>query len=126
MNTFPLEFSKHVIFCIIGVALFLFQFYRQGFKYQLLTAAAIGATLLLYVNDSSFWRYMIGIVEAVLLIVIFIVMTAEKKNAEKKAKETAAAENTESSETADTQEGTADTAVVTAEAETSDGEKTDE
>ncbi|MBE6853157.1 MAG: hypothetical protein E7505_06735 [Ruminococcus sp.] len=85
MNTFPLEFSKHVGFCIIAIAFFLFQFYRQGFKYQLLTAAAIGATLLLYVNDSSGWRYGIGIIEAVLLVLIFVIMAKEKKNAEKKA-----------------------------------------
>ncbi len=81
MNTFPLEFSKHIIFCIIGVAFFLFQYYRQGFKYQLLTAAAIGSTLLLYINDSNIWRYTIGIFEAVLIILIFIIMSIEKKKA---------------------------------------------
>ncbi len=81
MNTFPLEFSKHIIFCIIGVAFFLFQYYRQGFKYQLLTAAAIGSTLLLYINDSNIWRYTVGIFEAVLIILIFIIMSSEKKKA---------------------------------------------
>lgn len=85
MNTFPLEMDKHIVFCIIGILFFLFQFFRQGFKYQLMTAFAIGATLLLYVNDSTSWRYFIGVLELVLIIAIFIVMSVEKKKAEQKA-----------------------------------------
>lgn len=91
MNTFPLEMSKHIVFCAVGIIFFLFQFFRQGFKYQLMTAFAIGATLLLYVNDSAAWRYFIGILELVLIIGIFVVMSIEKKNAEKEAKAAAEA-----------------------------------
>ena len=87
MNTFPLNFTNHMIFCAIGVVFFLFQFWRQGFKYQIMTAAAIGMTLLLYINDSTTWRYIVGIAEAVLIVAIFITMSAEKKKAEKKAEE---------------------------------------
>lgn len=84
MNTFPLEINKHIIFCIIGFVFFMFQFFRQGFRYQVLTAFAIAATLLLYINDSTAWRYGVGILELILLIAIFIVMTIEKKKAEQK------------------------------------------
>lgn len=93
MNSFPLDFSKHIVFCIVGVAFFLFQFCRQGFKYQLITAAAIGITLLIHVNESSTWRYAIGIIEAVLIVLIFVIMSIEKKKAarsiESKVPETA-------------------------------------
>lgn len=94
MNTFPLEFSKHLIFCIVSVIFFVLQYFRQGFKYQLITAAAIGATLLLYVNSSDTWRNVIGIFEAVMVIMIFAVMAAEKKKAAKTSEkeDTAAAE----------------------------------
>jgi len=102
MNTFPLELSKHIIFCIIGFVFFIFQFFRQGFKYQIMSAVAIAATLLLYLNDSTAWRYAVGIFELVMIIATFAVMSVEKKNAEKKA-ETAAAEG--------------NTAEITAEAE---------
>lgn len=84
MNTFPLEINKHIIFCIIGFVFFMFQFFRQGFRYQVMTAFAIAATLLLYINDSTAWRYGVGILELILLIAIFIVMTIEKKKAEQK------------------------------------------
>ncbi len=81
MNTFPLEFSKHVIFCVIGVLFFVLQYFRQGYKYQLITAAAILGTMLLYVSQSNTWRYGVGIFEAILIIIIFIVMSVEKKKA---------------------------------------------
>lgn len=82
MNTFPLALDKHIIFCIIGFVFFMFQFFRQGFKYQIMSAFAIAATLLLYINDSTAWRYAVGIFELVLIIAIFIIMSAEKKKAE--------------------------------------------
>jgi len=87
MNTFPLDQSKHIIFCIIAAVFFIAQFFRQGFKYQLITAAAVLVTLLLYVNPSSAWRNIIGITEAVLVLMIFVVMAIEKKKVAKKEKE---------------------------------------
>lgn len=81
MNTFPLEFSKHILFCIIGGAFFLFQYYRQGYRYQLLTAGAIGCTLLLYINDSTTWRYIVGVLELLLLVIIFATMSKDRKKA---------------------------------------------
>ncbi|MDO5149537.1 MAG: hypothetical protein Q4D76_09110 [Oscillospiraceae bacterium] len=107
MNTFPLELNKHILFCAIGIIFFLFQFFRQGYKYQIMSAAAIGATLLLYISDTTAWRYTVGVLELVLIIAIFVVMSVEKKNAEKKA--AAASENTaETTETAEISETAAD------------------
>ena len=98
MATFPLTMDKHIIFCIIGFVFFILQFFRQGFKYQIISAFAIAGTLLLYINDSSAWRYGVGALELVLVILIFTVMTIEKKKEEQKmlaakqAEELAAAE----------------------------------
>jgi signal transduction histidine kinase len=86
MATFPLTMDKHIIFCIIGFVFFMLQFFRQGYKYQILSAFAIASTLLLYVNNSPAWRYAIGIIELILIIAIFIVMSVEKKKEELKAK----------------------------------------
>lgn len=118
MNTFPLDMDKHIVFCIVGILFFLFQFFRQGFKYQLMTAFAIGATLLLYVNDSTAWRYIIGAAELVLIIAIFIVMSIEKKKAEQKAESAAKAVSSE--------ETTADEPAAVTETTSADGEKTNE
>ena len=98
MATFPLTMDKHIIFCIIGFVFFILQFFRQGFKYQIISAFAIAGTLLLYINDSAAWRYAVGALELVLVILIFTVMTIEKKKEEQKmlaakqAEELAAAE----------------------------------
>lgn len=85
MNTFPLSMDKHIVFCVIGFVFFIVQFFRQGFKYQLLSAFAIAATLLLYLNDSTVWRNIVGVAELVLIILIFVIMSVEKKKAEQKA-----------------------------------------
>lgn len=102
MNTFPLEFSKHIVFCLIGGGFFLFQYFRQGFKYQLMSAIAICMTLLLYINDSIIWRYIVGIAEAVMIAAILITMSVERKKeaAAKEEAEKAASENTEKGENA--------------------------
>ena len=84
MATFPLTMDKHIIFCIIGFVFFMLQFFRQGFKYQIISAFAIAGTLLLYVNDSTAWRYAVGVIELILIIAIFTVMTIEKKKEEQK------------------------------------------
>lgn len=118
MNTFPLEINKHIIFCIIGFVFFMFQFFRQGFRYQVMTAFAIAATLLLHINDSTAWRYGVGILELILIIAIFIVMTIEKKKAEQKPAAAAASETSENVETDDSQNEKSDTS--------QDGEGNDE
>ncbi|WP_044976265.1 hypothetical protein [Ruminococcus sp. HUN007] len=93
MNTFPLELNKHIVFCIIGFIFFMIQFFRQGYKYQIISAFAIASTLLLYVNASLTWRYALGIVELIMVIAIFVVMSVEKKKEEQKAEAAKAAAN---------------------------------
>ncbi|MBR3025798.1 MAG: hypothetical protein IKN85_08295 [Oscillospiraceae bacterium] len=104
MATFPLNTDKHIIFCIIGFVFFMLQFFRQGYKYQIISAFAIASTLLLYVNDSPAWRYAVGIIELILIIAIFVVMSVEKKKEELKAKVEAAAKAAAENAEADTAE----------------------
>ena len=112
MTTFPLTMDKHIAFCVIGFIFFMIQFFRQGYKYQIISAFAIASTLLLYINDSQTWRYGVGILELVLIIAIFIVMSVEKKKAEQKELE-AQKNKTESEAVAET---AAETAITDAEA----------
>jgi len=125
MNTFPLSMDKHIVFCVIGFVFFMVQFFRQGFKYQLLSAFAIAATLLLYLNDSTVWRNIIGVAELILIILIFVIMSVEKKKAEQNAASAQTAEVTAEA-TAESGEAAAETAETESEsAELSEGKKSD-
>lgn len=92
-NKFPLAPKPHAVFCIIGTAFFIFQFIRQRKAYQLTTAVAIAATLLLYVGDYEIMRPAVGIAELVLIILIFVLMflASRKEKALEKQNETDAA-----------------------------------
>ncbi len=97
-SVFPLTFQSHIIFCAIAVAFFVFQFARQKHAYQLLTVFAVLATLLLYVNESKYLFYGVGIFELVIMITIGILISIAKKKqvAEEKAMENQENENSNS------------------------------
>ena len=78
-NIFPLPFSAHLIFSIFAFVIFMFQFIRVRRPYQLLMAAAVPATLLIYVNDSKAWFYGIGIAEAIFIIASLVSVFISKK-----------------------------------------------
>ncbi|NLP26947.1 MAG: hypothetical protein GX365_06325 [Clostridiales bacterium] len=82
-NIFPLSFSTHIAFCLFSVAFFLFQYYRTGYKYQILMAFAIPATLLIYVSNSKILFYAIGIFELTMLILVAVSIAKEKKRLKK-------------------------------------------
>ena len=83
-NIFPLPFNTHLIFCIISVAFFLFQYFRSGYKYQILMAFAVPATLLIYVSNNKIFFYAIGLFELIMLILVAISIANEKKRMKKK------------------------------------------
>ncbi|NLK71345.1 MAG: hypothetical protein GX286_07925 [Clostridiales bacterium] len=82
-NIYPLPFSTHLAFCLFSVAFFLFQYYRTGYKYQLLMAFAIPATLLIYISSNKLFFYSIGIFELIMLILVSISIAKEKKRLKK-------------------------------------------
>ncbi|MDE5648993.1 MAG: hypothetical protein K2I33_03720 [Oscillospiraceae bacterium] len=78
-NIFPLPFSVHLVFSCIAFLFFIFQFTRVKRKYQLIMAVAVPATLLLYVNSSKTWFYILGIAEFILMIAALITAIIEKR-----------------------------------------------
>ena len=101
-SVFPLTFQSHIVFCIIAVAFFIFQYIRLKAPYQLMTVFAVLATLALYINDSKIVFYGVGIFELVMIIAITISMSITRKKqaqAEKAQTENAEIKNNENSNT---------------------------
>ena len=98
---FPISMEKHIIFCIVAAIFFILQFVRTKQWYQLVMAAAIPLSLLIYIDEENMTLfYGVGILEAVLLcaaLVLNIVQSHKENKAEaaKKAAEKAAAEAAE-------------------------------
>ena len=88
-HVLPLAPTQHIIFCVLSILFFLIQYLRQGHKYQLLTVFAIAGTFLIYANPSKMFFYGIGIFEMVMMVLIFITLTMEKKKSEKLLEATA-------------------------------------
>ncbi len=97
-NTFPLSFTQHLIFVIVAVIFLVLQFIRQRYWYQPVVIAAMAASLLSYVNDSTGWYYSVGVLELVLMLaaaVLYILQArklAKIEKAEKAAAEQVVAE----------------------------------
>ena len=114
-SLFPISMEKHIIFCIIATILFVLQFVRTKQWYQLVMAAAIPLSLLVYIDEENTTLFnCVGILEAVLLCAALVlnIMQSHKENkadAAKKAAEAAAAE------AAETAAASAEEAVETAE-----------
>ncbi|MCC8069465.1 MAG: hypothetical protein LIO71_06925 [Ruminococcus sp.] len=80
---FPISFNAHIIFTIISVIFFLFQYKRQHHLYQLLSAIAIPLPLILYLNSSSIVFKAIGFIELVMVIVIGVMLFSSGKKESK-------------------------------------------
>lgn len=78
-SLFPFPFSLHLIFCCISVAFFIFQFVREKAPYQLIMAVAIPFSLVIWLSEGKTLFYMVGIVEAVLLVSAFVTSIVCKK-----------------------------------------------
>ncbi len=134
MNTFPLSFEQHMIFCAIAVVFLVLQFIRQRYWYQPVVAAAVAASLLIYVNESEKWFYTVGAAELVMMLTAMVLYIVQARKLAKAEKAKAEAENAEkeqpqtdaAAEESVTEEEPADAAAVPdeAEAEDADGEET--
>ncbi len=91
-SVFPLPVKSHIIFCVIAVAFFLLQFIRLRYRYQLVLAAAVPATLLVYVSDNRTWFYGVGVLEICLLLLALVLAIVQHKKLAKEEAEKAAAE----------------------------------
>ncbi len=100
---FPFPFEAHLIFAILALVFFVFQFAREKKPYQMILAIAIPFSLILSISDNRTLFYIVGIVEAILLLaalitsIVFKDKTAHKEKAEENTEispETEAEENT--------------------------------
>lgn len=94
---FPISFNAHMIFTIISVLFFIFQYTKHKQKYQLLSAIAIPLPLILYLNSSAIIFNIIGIAELIMVIVIGAMLFSSDKK-ENKDKKVQAVSNNESAE----------------------------
>lgn len=85
---FPISFNAHIVFTIVSVIFFLFQYKRQHHLYQLLSVIAIPLPLILYLNSSNIVFNAIGFIELIMVIVIGVMLfsTGKKDGDKKKSK----------------------------------------
>ncbi len=122
---FPLALKEHIIFGIVGVSFFVFQYCRLKKRYQGLIAIAIAATFLLYLGDFMFVP--VGIAEAFLMIGALATLIEDSIVEKKKEKEQEAeqSENDEDAKTDDEKSADdteADAEILAENKETDNGE----
>ncbi|MDR1674785.1 MAG: hypothetical protein LBR54_04985 [Oscillospiraceae bacterium] len=83
LNLFVLELPQHIMFVIISVCFFLLQLLTTKRKYNILMLIAVPLTLFVYACDTNLTFYGLGIAELVLLVITFILMSAENRKAKK-------------------------------------------
>lgn len=71
-SLFPFPFHIHLIFSCLALVFFLFQFKREKKPYQLIMAAAIPFSLIIWLSESRTLFYAVGIAELVMLIAAFV------------------------------------------------------
>ena len=77
---FPITMEKHIVFCAVAAVFFLLQFIRTKRIYQLILAIAVPVSLLIYIapeNETLF--YGVGIAEAVLLVLAFVLNIVQSR-----------------------------------------------
>lgn len=82
---FPLPLPVHIVFSIVGAVFFLIQYARKKYLYHLLVALAIPSTLLVYFCTNKLTFMLLGIEEAIMLILIFVFNSKAKKADEQKS-----------------------------------------
>lgn len=103
---FPLALKEHIIFGIVGVAFFVFQYCRLKKRYQALIAIAIASTFLLYLGDFMFVP--VGIAEAFLMTAALVTLIQDSIKEKKKKAEEKEQDEEETSESAENDEEKAD------------------
>lgn len=93
---FPFPFKLHLIFCIISLLFFLYQFFKEKKYYQLIMGIAIPFSLIIHISENRTLFYTVGAVEAVLLIAAFIASFFDNRRAKKKQETDSAKASAES------------------------------
>ncbi len=69
---FPIETTRHILFVVAALIIFIAQYIRQRKKYQLVFAIAIPATLLPYLSDHPVLFNILGVAEFAALIAALV------------------------------------------------------
>lgn len=101
---FPFPLGFHIIFSVLGALIFLIQYVRKKYAYQLLMAFAIPSTLLVYFCKTETTFMILGIEELVILLLVIIFIFRAKKIEEKKEKEEKASKASEAGRTEENHE----------------------
>ncbi|MBR1592215.1 MAG: hypothetical protein IJ666_04310 [Ruminococcus sp.] len=86
---FPFPFGLHVAFSVFAVIFLVYRFVKEKYPYQLIMAAAIPISLIIWVSDNKTLFYAIGIIELVLMLIAMLTSMFIKKPEKKPAEETA-------------------------------------
>ncbi|MDE6036474.1 MAG: hypothetical protein K2G36_11285 [Ruminococcus sp.] len=81
---FPFPLSLYLIFCIVATVFFVFRFVKDKSPYQIIMAVAIPLSLLIGYSDSKTIFYVVGAVEALLILSAFVssIVCNRKKQSE--------------------------------------------
>lgn len=80
----PLNFTAHLVFCLIATAVYCTQYYRKKSPHYLLLALAVDGTFLTQINTDSWFIMALGVLEIVLLAAaaVFAFRASKAKKAE--------------------------------------------
>lgn len=81
---FPFPFKIHLIFCIISLLFFFYQFIKDKKYYQLIMGIAIPLSLIIHISENKTFFYAVGAVELALLIAAFIASIFDNKREKEK------------------------------------------
>lgn len=123
---FPISMQKHIIFAVVAAIFFLLQFVRTKQWYQLVMAAAIPLSLLIYIDeDNTTLFYAVGIMEAVLLCAALALNIWQSRKQAQAEKAAAAAKKAAEEAQKDAEAASADAPAENAEAAASDADGTE-
>ncbi len=85
-DIFPLDFPQHLLFVVIATAVFLLQYARLHYKYQLMASFIPPLSMLTYVADNRVKSAILSVIELTLITVALIYAAKERRAAEREKK----------------------------------------
>lgn len=104
---FPLPLNIHIGFVVLSIILLLLCYKKRKYAYELYMLIGIVSTMLIYLDDSKLFFYILGLEEIILFIMTVVDMAKVSKAAA--AAEKAAAEAAESAPESETEMNDAET-----------------
>ncbi len=71
-SLFPFPFSMHLVFILISIAFFSYRFIMQKRPYQIIMAAAILASMGVWLSDNRKVYYGVGLIDVILILAALV------------------------------------------------------